>query len=114
MSFAEYISAFHTVTADEADALLKANAKNIVFIGRESCGFCHIFAEKLAKVAADKGLKIHFLHSARKDDMNSIIEFRQKYGVPTVPGFLYSDEEGVKVKCDSSMSEEEIAEFVKA
>lgn len=114
MSFAEYISGFDTVTAEEAEALLEAKAGNIIFIGRESCGFCHIFAQKLAKVAMDKQLKVHFLHSARKNDMDGISQFRQKYGVPTVPGFLYSDKEDVKVKCDSSMSEADIASFVKA
>ncbi|MFC0560868.1 hypothetical protein [Halalkalibacter alkalisediminis] len=47
-----------------------------------------------------------------QSDMEGITAFRNEYDIPTVPGFIYTNGDKVTVKCDSSMSEEEIKSFM--
>lgn len=110
--FLEQVAAFNEVTPLQAEELIQAKAGNIVFIGRETCPYCRRFAEKLSKVAKELSLTINFLHSQKGAHLSETQSLRDKYGVPTVPCLIYSDEQGIKVKCDSTMSEAEIAVFV--
>ncbi len=112
-TFLEQVEAFTEVTPEEADELLTAKEGNIVFIGRETCPYSRRFAGTLTDVVNEYDLDINFLHSRNPDYEDEIQEFRDKYDVPTVPGFLYSSESaGILVKCDSSMNANEILEMV--
>ena len=112
-TFLEQVEAFTEVTPEEADELLTAKEGNIVFIGRETCPYSRRFAGTLTDVVNEYDLDINFLHSKKPDFEDEIQEFRDKYNVPTVPGFLYSSESaGILVKCDSSMNAEEILEMI--
>lgn len=112
-TFLEQVEAFTEVTPEEADELLTAKEGNIVFIGRETCPYSRRFAGTLTDVVNEYDLDINFLHSRNPDYEDEIQEFRDKYNVPTVPGFLYSSESaGILVKCDSSMNAEEILEMI--
>lgn len=112
-TFLEQVEAFTEVTPEEADELLTAKEGNIVFIGRETCPYSRRFAGTLTDVVNEYDLDINFLHSRNPDYEDEIQEFRDKYDVPTVPGFLYSSESaGILVKCDSSMNAEEILEMI--
>lgn len=112
--YLEEVKSFKEVTPADADELLTAQSGNIVYIGRETCPFCRRFVGKLSAVAKDENLTIHYVHSQKVETLKGVEALRNKYGVPTVPGFLYSDEDGVQVKCDSSMSPDDIKTFVKA
>lgn len=112
--YLEQVKTFNEVTPEEADQLLTEKAGHIVYIGRETCPYCRKFVGKLSEVAKTKNLKVNYVHAQHPDHTAAIQQFRQKYYVPTVPGYLYSDKDGLKVKCDSSMSNEEIASFVNA
>lgn len=112
-TFLEQVEAFTEVTPEEADELLTAKEGNIVFIGRETCPYSRRFSDTLTDVVKEYNLDINFLHSKKPDYEDEIQEFRDKYNVPTVPGFLYSSESaGILVKCDSSMNAEEILEMI--
>ena len=112
-TFLEQVEAFTEVTPEEADELLTAKEGNVVFIGRETCPYSRRFAGTLTDLVKEYNLDINFLHSKKPDYEDEIQEFRDKYNVPTVPGFLYSSESaGILVKCDSSMNAEEILEMI--
>lgn len=108
--FLALVKDFKTVSPEEAEQLLEAKDDAILFLGRETCPYCRRFAPKLAKVAKEKGWTVHFLNTSTPT--SAITALRDKYQVPTVPGFLYAGTDGIKVRCDSSMTEEEIAAFV--
>ena len=93
-NYLEQVKVFQAVSPEEAKALMDAKDGGILFIGRESCPYCRRFVAKLSPLAQEAGLKVAYLHSQN-------------------PDFLFSDKEGVHVKCDSSLSPEEILAFVK-
>lgn len=112
-TFLEQVNDFTEVTPEEADQLLEAKEGNIVFIGRETCSYSRLFVRKLSPLAEEHNLTVHFVHSKHSEYTAEIAAFREKYDVPTVPGFLYSSESaGLVVKCDSSLTPEEILEIV--
>jgi len=109
------VKRFKETTPEEADELLEAKEGNIVYIGRETCPYCRRFVKKLSPLAEEHGLDVHYVHSQHPEYEDEVDELREKYGVPTVPGLLYSSETaGVVVKCDSSLEPEEILEVVEA
>ena len=110
MDFHTYIQDFTTVTVEQAQTLLAAQDGGILFIGRATCPYCNRFAPKLHKVALDTPATIHFLDSSQASP--ELQELRDRYQVPTVPGLLVAKSSGVHVRCDSSMTEDEIATFI--
>lgn len=113
--YLEEVQVFNEVTPEKADSLLEAKEGNIVYIGRETCPYCRKFVRKLSPLAEENDLHINYVHAQHPEYEEQIKELRDKYDVPTVPGLLYSSESaGVLVKCDSSMSEEEILKMIEA
>ncbi|UUX34449.1 thioredoxin domain-containing protein [Fundicoccus culcitae] len=110
--FLKQIKAFNHVTPTEADKLIESGNESILFIGRETCSYCRKFANTLTDVLAETPLKINFLHSQNPETIDQVDAFRQKYNIYTVPGFIYSNNDQLKVRCDSSMTKEEILSFV--
>lgn len=113
--YLDEVKVFNEVTPEEAETLLEAKEGNIVFIGRETCPYCRRFVRKLSPLAEEKDLEVNYVHSQNPKYREQVDALREKYDVPTVPGFLYSSEQaGIVVKCDSSLEAEEILEIVEA
>ena len=110
--FTEAIKHFNALTAQEAQEKIDSGEKFILFIGRSTCPYCQRFAPKLSQVAADPGQTVAFLNSENQDDLTAVQAFREKYHVQTVPGLLVAQAGQVKVVCDSSLSQEAIADFI--
>ncbi|MGV3029780.1 conjugal transfer protein TraF [Streptococcus suis] len=110
MNFQDYIQDFTSVNVEQAQGLLAAQEGGVLFIGRATCPYCNRFAPKLHKVAQDKQVTVHFLDSSQVSPQLQAL--RDHYQVPTVPGLLVAKSTGVQVRCDSSMTEEEIAAFM--
>ncbi|HEM2768337.1 TPA: conjugal transfer protein TraF [Streptococcus suis] len=110
MNFQDYIQDFTSVTAEQAQSILTTKDGGILFIGRSTCPYCNRFAPKLHKVAQDKQVTVHFLDSSQIS--SKLQALRDHYQVPTVPGLLVAKPTGVQVRCDSSMTEGEIAAFI--
>ncbi|MGL5616429.1 MAG: thioredoxin domain-containing protein [Sarcina sp.] len=110
-TYEEDIVSFKKVSASEADTLLSEKDLAVVYIGRESCPFCRKFAKKLAGLSDKILTTIYYVDSDNYSDDN-INEFRNKYSINTVPGFIVSKENEVTVRCDSGTPEEEILAMI--
>lgn len=82
------------------------------FIGRGSCPFCRRFASTLNSVLSQTPSTVYFVNSEDLNELDAIQSFRQKYNIPTVPGFVHVHGDQVFVKCDSSMSPADIKAFM--
>ncbi|RRD31606.1 thiol reductase thioredoxin [Streptococcus minor] len=112
-TFNEDIQDFQAVSPQEARELLEAKDGAILFLGRETCPYCRRFAPKLAAAAKIKGWTVYFLHTQNPAYSDQeVAQLREEYKVPTVPGLLHAKPSGIQVRCDSSMSEEEIVAFI--
>ena len=81
------------------------------FIGRKTCPYCRKFAGTLAGVVAETKAHIYFINSEEPSQLDALQDFRSRYEIPTVPGFVHVENGEIKVRCDSSMSAQEIKEF---
>ena len=45
--------------------------------------------------------------------IDQIKSFREKYNIVTVPGFIVSKNREIEVRCDSSITEDEILDLLK-
>lgn len=110
--YEENVAGFDKIDSAKAQALVKGEAESVLYVGKEVCPFCRLFVEKLKKVADETNTPIYYLDSADGSDMKGISKFRNEYDIPTVPGFIYTSGDTVNVKCDSSMSEQDIKAFM--
>lgn len=114
-NFFEDIKNFTVVNPQEARELLEAKEGAILFLGRDTCPYCRRFAPKLAATATSQNWTVYFLHTQNPAySAQEITALRDQYHVPTVPGLLHAKADGVQVRCDSSLSEEEIINFINA
>jgi len=106
------VAGFDKIDSAKAEELVSGKAEAVIYIGKAVCPFCQKFVIKLKKVAEETDTHIYYVNSVEESDMEGIKDFRNKYDIPTVPGFIYTNGDTVSVKCDSSMPEEEIKSFM--
>lgn len=109
-SFQELVQDFTPVSIEEAERLLAQEDGAILFLGRASCPYCQRFLPKLHSLAQAEGLTIYFIDSTNPDPQLQAL--RQRYQAATVPALLFASSNGVQVRCDSSMTEDEIRQFL--
>ena len=102
----------YDMNVTEADKLLSSEKLTVVYIGRETCPYCRKFAKKLGNLYNKLNTVIYYVNSEDFSD-NEISSFREKYHVVTVPGFIVSKNGKYEIRCDSSMSEDEIINMLK-
>jgi len=130
--FLENIKDLEVTTVARAQEALDKKETATFFVGRKTCPYCRKFAGTLAGVVAETKAHIYFINSEEPSQLNELQEFRSRYGIinseepsqlnelqefrsrygiPTVPGFVHIADGQIKVRCDSSMSAQEIKEF---
>ncbi|WP_438313060.1 thioredoxin domain-containing protein [Sporosarcina sp. FA9] len=112
MTYEENVAGFEKIDSAKAQDLVNGEAEAVIYIGKAVCPYCQLFAPKLRKVAEETDTHIYYVNSVENDDMEGITAFRNKYNIPTVPGFIYTKGDTVNVKCESGMSEDEIKAFM--
>ena len=109
--FLEDIKDLKVTTVARAQEALDNKETATFFIGRKTCPYCRKFAATLAGVVAETKAHIYFINSEEPSQLEALQDFRSRYGIPTVPGFVHVADGQIKVRCDSSMSAQEIKEF---
>ena len=103
--FFEAVEKFEKKSIKEVESLISSGEEVVLFIGRPTCPYCRRFAPKMNEAR-------QALNSEDVTQLNEIQSFRQKYGIPTVPGLLVAKDGEARVVCDSSISVEDIIAFV--
>ncbi|RID87452.1 thiol reductase thioredoxin [Peribacillus asahii] len=111
-TYEENVASFDKIDSEKAQKLVKGEGEAVIYIGKAVCPYCQKFIKKLKKVAEETDTHIYYVNSVEKSDMEGITAFRNEYDIPTVPGFIFTNGDTVNVKCDSSMTEEEIKAFM--
>ncbi|OCA98975.1 conjugal transfer protein TraF [Clostridium beijerinckii] len=111
-NYEENVKLFEKVISTQAEELLSSENLAVIYIGRATCPFCRKFAKKLNNLTNKINITIYYIDSANFSD-NSIDSFREKYNVVTVPGFIVNKNREIEVRCDSSLSEDEILYLLK-
>ena len=111
-SYEEDVKLFEKVVSTQADKLLSNEDFAIVYIGRATCPFCRKFAKNLSGLINKINTTIYYVDSSDLSD-NSINSFREKYNIVTVPGFIVRKNREIEVRCDSSITEDEILDLLK-
>ena len=109
--FLENIKDLEVTTVARAQEAIDKKETATFFIGRKTCPYCRKFSAKLAAVVAETKAHIYFINSEEPSQLDALQAFRSTYVIPTVPGFVHVANGQIKVRCDSSMTEEEIKEF---
>ena len=109
--FLEDIKDLEVTTVARAQEALDKKETATFFIGRKTCPYCRKFAGTLAGVVAETKAHIYFINSEEPSQLDALQDFRSRYEIPTVPGFVHVENGEIKVRCDSSMSAQEIKEF---
>lgn len=107
-----FAAAFTPITVADAKEAIASKEKIILFVGRPTCPYCRRFEPKLTNVAAKTGAQVHFINSEDPSQLEEIQAFRNRYGIATVPGLFVAENGAAKVVCDSSLSEEDIEDFI--
>ena len=103
--FTQDIKNLEVTTVSRARKAIANKETATFFIGRKTCPYCRKFATTLAKVVTETQAHIFFINS------EELLAFRSEYKIPTVPGFLHTENGHVIVRCDSSMTADEIKKF---
>ena len=111
-TYQEAVARFESITVAEAQERIASGQKFILFIGRPSCPFCQRFVPKLATVQAKSDLSVAYIDSQDVNQIEDIQKFRNRYGIATVPGLFVAENGADKVVCDSSLSEDDILDFI--
>ena len=111
-NYEEIVASFEKIDSAKAQELIKGKGEAVIYIGKAVCPYCQKFIKKLKNAAEETDTHIYYVNSVEESDMEGIAALRNEYGIPTVPGFIYTNGDTVNVKCDSSMPEEEIKAFM--
>ena len=109
--FLEDIKDLEVTTVARAQEAIDNKETATFFVGRKTCPYCRKFAGTLAGVVAETKAHIYFINSEEPSQLDALQDFRSRYEIPTVPGFVHVTNGQIKVRCDSSMTEEEIKKF---
>ncbi|GGE28585.1 conjugal transfer protein TraF [Streptococcus himalayensis] len=111
MNFNPIVDGLEQQSVEDIRAIIANQETATFFLGRTTCPYCHRFAQTLATVLEETTATVYFVPSDNVEDAQNLQEFRQTYNIPTVPAFIHIENGELQVRCDSSMTAEEIKSF---
>ena len=109
--FLDNIKDLEVTTVARAQEALDKKETATFFIGRKTCltavnllVHCQVSQLKLKLTSTSSTVKNQANSMSYKNSVS-------RYGIPTVPGFVHIADGQINVRCDSSMSAQEIKEF---
>ena len=97
--FLDNIKDLEVTTVARAQEALDKKETATFFIGRKTCPYCRKFAGTLSGVVAETKAHIYFINSEEPSQLNDL------------QAFVHIADGQINVRCDSSMSAQEIKEF---
>ncbi|WP_162890850.1 thioredoxin fold domain-containing protein [Suicoccus acidiformans] len=105
---------FEEVGPEAAQEAIESGEETILFVGRSTCPYCQKFLPKLSAVVKEANRPAYFLDSEKPEQLDEVNALRETYDMKTVPSLLYSQGDTISVRSDSSMSEDEIKDFIQS
>ena len=88
---------FINATTDSVAAKIKSNESFVLYIGRETCQWCRKLVPILGRITDEKEIAIYYLDSTNSETDEELSNFREKYGIKTVPAIIKFDSNGYKL-----------------
>lgn len=103
---------FRRVTTEEILEKINNQDTFYLMVGRDTCGYCRLFAPKLEAVAQALNLNIYWLDTDDYGD-TGIPSFREQHGIRFVPSLLQIISGKVRnLQIESSFSNEKLMEIL--
>ena len=97
-NFTQDIKDLEVTTVERARQAIENKENATFFIGRKTCPYCRKFATTLASVVAETQAYIFFINSEEPSELEELQAF-------------HTENSQVAVRCDSSMTADEIKTF---
>lgn len=110
--FTKMAGEFNRTNPEQVLEMIDNKEDFVLFLGRETCPYSRVFIPKFYEVVQEEGLEVYFIHSQDEDHLNEIEALRSSYDMPTVPSLLVAKNGSVETVSDSSLSKDEIREFI--
>ncbi len=96
------IKRFDELTVNDIYMLQEQEENFYLYVGRESCEYCVIFAHELSHAVTEKEIKMYYLDSVTEYDKSGkeLKEFRDLYNIEYVPYLVYFDGKNKKAEYD--------------
>lgn len=107
-----FASAFTPISVSSAKENIASAEKFILFIGRPSCPYCQLLSLNYQMLHVSLNLIFFILIVKILMNLERFRLLRKRYGIATVPALFVSEKGAAKVVCDSSLSEEDILDFI--
>lgn len=91
--YEEIVSDFKNIEIEDIYEMLKNGDYFFLYIGRESCGYCQIFAPKLKEAVDKEKIKMFYVDTHLISENDEMDIFLKSLNTQTVPS-LYSFNEG--------------------
>lgn len=80
---------FVRITADELNVKIDEENPFFLYTGRATCQWCRKMVPILSKVIKEINIEMFYLDSENTETDESLSDFREKYGIKTVPSIIY-------------------------
>lgn len=80
---------FIRITAEEANAKIEGGDTFFLYVGRETCQWCRKIVPSLGKIVKENSIELFYLNSENTENNSVLSEFRDSFGIKTVPSIIY-------------------------